>query len=89
MQTHRARMGENGRIVLPVELRKAMDLQGGQELMLTLDDDGLHIQTFRQSVARAQAMVREFVEPGRSLAEELIAERRQEAKFEEERWSKS
>ena len=89
MQMHRARMGDNGRIVLPVELRKAMDLQGGQELMLTVDEDGLHIQTFRQSIARAQAMVREFVEPGRSLAEELIAERRLEAKLEEDRWSKS
>lgn len=88
MQTHRARMSENGRIVLPVGVRKAMNLQGGQELMLTLDEDGLHIQTFRQSIARAQAMVRQFVEPGRSLADELIAERRLEAKLEEERWSK-
>ena len=48
-----ARMGENGRIVLPVELGKAMDLQGGQELMLALHEDGLHIQIFRQSIERA------------------------------------
>lgn len=38
--------------------------------------------TFRQRFAKAQELVREHVEPGVSLADELIAERREEAKRE-------
>lgn len=86
MTIERAQVSENGRIVIPVAFRKAMGLKGGESVTLSLDEHGLHIQTQRQRIARAQAMVREFVGPERSLADELIAERRLEAKREEERY---
>ena len=85
MHIEKARMSENGRIVLPSAIRKAMGLKGGDELTFSLDEEGLHIQTMRQKIARAQAMVRELVPPGPSIADELIAERRLEAKREPER----
>ena len=85
MLPEKARISENGRIVIPAAFRKAMGLKGGDTVTLSLDDGGLHIQTQRQRIARAQAMVREFIGSERSLADELIAERRQEAKREEER----
>ena len=85
MQTEIARMSENGRIVLPAAIRKAMDLKGGDELTLSLDEDGLHIRTMRQKIARAQAIARERAVPGRSLVDELIAERRLEAQREARR----
>jgi AbrB family looped-hinge helix DNA binding protein len=79
MQENRARLGENGRLVLPVQIRRAMGLESGADLALSLDEDGLHIRTQQQLIARAQAMVREVVAPGRSLVDELLAERRLEA----------
>ncbi len=85
MQTEMTRVSENGRIVIPAAFRAAMGLKGGETVSLSLDEMGLHIQTKRQQIARAQAMVREYLEPGRSLADELIAERRMEAKREAER----
>jgi len=84
MQIETARISENGRIVVPVSFRKAMGLKGGEKLTLSLDEHGLHIQTRSQLLARARAMVEEFAGPGRSLADELIAERRLEAMREEE-----
>jgi len=76
-------MGENGRVVIPAPIREAMGLKPGETLEVSLEEDGLRLRTQRQIIARAQAMVRKYVRPGRSLSAELIAERRLEAKREE------
>lgn len=62
-----------------------MNLKGGDEVTLSLDEEGLHIQTMRQKIARAQAIAVERAVPGRSLVDELIAERRLEAQREAKR----
>lgn len=38
------RMGQNGRIVVPAEIRKAMNLQEGDAIAFRYDENGLHIQ---------------------------------------------
>jgi hypothetical protein len=53
--------------------------------MIRMDEDGLHIQSKEQAIKRAQAAVRKYVGPDRSLSEELITERRLEAKREAKR----
>ena len=78
------RMSENGRIVIPAPIREAMGLRAGDTLEVSLEEDGLRLRTQRQMIARAQAMVRKMFGPGRSLSDELIAERRLEAKREEQ-----
>jgi hypothetical protein len=42
----------------------------------------LWIATLQHRLARAQRRIRKYVKPGRSLVDELIAERRQSAKHE-------
>jgi AbrB family looped-hinge helix DNA binding protein len=84
MQSQTTRMGENGRIVIPIHIREAMGIKPGDVLNVSLDEDGLRVQTQRQQIAQAQAVVRKLFGPGRSLSQELIAERRLEAKREEE-----
>jgi antitoxin PrlF len=39
-------------------------------------DDELRITTLKNRIERAQRRIRRYVKPGRSLADELIAERR-------------
>jgi len=51
----------------------------GDEVVLVLEPDGVRILTPRQAVKRAQELVRRYVTGGRSLADELIEERRREA----------
>jgi AbrB family looped-hinge helix DNA binding protein len=78
-------MGENGRLVIPAPIREAIGLKPGDPLQVTVDEYGLRIQTFRQQIAEARAALKQFIEPGRSLSAELIAERRLEAKREREK----
>ena len=84
MDVEWAQISKNGRIVVPVAYRKAMGLKGGERLALSLDREGLHIQSQRQMLERAQATVKELFGPGHSPSAELLAERRLEAKREEE-----
>jgi AbrB family looped-hinge helix DNA binding protein len=78
----RIRMSENGRVVIPAAIRKALGIKAGDELMLHLDEDGMKLTTTRLRVARAQRLVRKYGKPGVSLVDELIAERRAEARKE-------
>lgn len=78
----RARVNENGRIVIPAALRQALGIAAGDELILRVQDDELRITTLRGRIERARQIVRRHVKPGRSLVDELIAERRKAAKRE-------
>ena len=77
-----ARLGKAGRLVIPAEFRRALGVGPGSEVVLNLDEQGLHIYPADRALRRAQELVRRYVEPGRSLAEELIRERREEAERE-------
>ena len=72
-------LGENGRLVIPATYRKRMGVSPGDKLILRYEDGALKIMTPRQAVRFAQSLVRRYVSEERSLADELIAERRQEA----------
>jgi len=76
------RVSEGGRVVIPADYRKALGLNPGDEVVLLLEEGGIRILTPREAARRAQAAVRSYIPVGRSLADELIAERRQEARRE-------
>jgi AbrB family looped-hinge helix DNA binding protein len=78
----RIRLNENGRLVIPAAFRKALGINPGDEVVLRLEDDELRITTLKHRIARAQRLVRKYVKPGVSLADELIAERREEGRKE-------
>ena len=40
----RTKLTEGGRIVIPAEYRQALGLQVGDEIILRLEEDGIHIQ---------------------------------------------
>ncbi len=72
----KAKIAEGGRIVIPTEYRKALGLHVGDRVILSLDDNQLRIYTIDAAIRRAQDLVSQYVAPERSLADELIAERR-------------
>lgn len=82
MEQIRVRMNENGRIVIPSQVRKALGIRPGDEVILELDDHEVHLTTLRQRIAKAQERVRKYIPEGVSLVDELIAERREAAKHE-------
>lgn len=78
MMEFKTKLTEGGRIVIPAEYRQALGLHVGDELILRLEDGEVRIFTARQAIRRAQELVRRYIPQTRSLADELIAERREE-----------
>lgn len=78
VQEARAKVNENGRVVIPIQFREALGIEPGDEVIFSSDGETLRIETIRQRALQAQAMVRKYIDPSRSLADELIAERREE-----------
>lgn len=78
-EVHRAKINDEGRLVIPSELRKSLGLQPGQEVLLRKTDTGIELTTYDMAVKQFQDRVATSVTPGDSLADEQIAERRREA----------
>lgn len=74
----RTKLAEGGRIVIPVEYRQALGLHVGDEVVLLLEDGEVRMMTPQQAIKRAQELVSQYIKQGRSLSDELIAERRAE-----------
>jgi AbrB family looped-hinge helix DNA binding protein len=79
-----ARVGPAGRIVIPAEVRAALNLEEGDKLALEVVGDELVVTPQWVGIRRVQEQVAEIVPPNVSLADELIEERRQEAKREDD-----
>lgn len=75
------RLGKQGRLVVPASLRKVLGLELGDELVARAEDGRLIFEPKAAVVARLRAR---FKGIEGSLADELIAERREEAKHEAE-----
>jgi AbrB family looped-hinge helix DNA binding protein len=72
------RLGPQGRIVVPVELRRELALEEGTELAIRSDGRRLILEP-RTEVLRRLRRPFEHLPDGVSLAHELVAERRVEA----------
>ncbi len=77
-------VGPQGRIVIPAPLRKALNIQEGQRLIAHVEKGRLVMDTAQGILERIQAEFARKVPRGVSAVDELIAERRAEAKRERE-----
>ncbi len=82
----RSKLNENGRIVIPVALRQQMGLKAGDTLLLRVEGDVLVLESQRARIRRVQESLNRLIPADRVLSEELIAERRKEARRETEDW---
>jgi AbrB family looped-hinge helix DNA binding protein len=80
----RVRVDKKGSLLIPASFRKALGVKTGDNVILRIEDGELRITTMQKRIERAQRHVRKYVRPGVSLADELIAERRAEAKREQD-----
>lgn len=81
-QEIRLRLSENGRVVIPAQVRKALGVEAGDEIILEQERDSFRITTQQQRIAEARRRIRRYIKPGTRLVDELIAERREAAKHE-------
>ena len=75
----RVRLDSAGRIVVPAGFRRALGIGTGEELLLSLGDGCVRIQTIDAALARVRAIARRRRSSGASVVDEFIAERRAEA----------
>lgn len=83
-----ARINENGRIVVPAVIRKAMGLKLGDSVVMSLEDGVLHIEPRRAPyrASRIQDQSRKIAKPGTPASGDLVQERREESQAEKEEW---
>ncbi|MGD0367193.1 MAG: AbrB/MazE/SpoVT family DNA-binding domain-containing protein [Acidobacteriaceae bacterium] len=81
-QQIRLRLSENGRVVIPAQVRRELGVESGGEILLERQKNGYRLTTRRQRIQEAQRYLRRHIKPGVSLVDELIAERREAAKHE-------
>lgn len=82
-QVYRARLDRSGRIVLPQPVRENLHLDFGDEVLVVRTAEGYRIETPEQALRAAQDYLSSVVPAGVSLADELLAERRDEVAHEE------
>ena len=78
----RSRIEGKGRVVIPASFRNALGLNVGDEVDLRIEGNEIRISTLKGRLERSRQRLRKFVKPGRELADELIAARREAAKHE-------
>lgn len=77
-------VGPQGRLVVPASIRRELRMEPGQVLLARAEDGRLVLEPREAVVARIRSQFAAAT-GGQSLAEELIAERREEARREEAR----
>ncbi len=76
MNERTVKLMQDGSVVIPEEYRQALGLHLGDELIMRLENGEIHIAAHRHLVKHAQELIRQYIPQGRSLSDELLAERR-------------
>lgn len=81
------KIDSRGRVCIPSEMRKAMNFQPGDDVHVALVENELRVVGRDAVIARAQTLVGKLIPGAGPLSDQLIAERRVEAKREDEELS--
>jgi AbrB family looped-hinge helix DNA binding protein len=84
MKSLAVRVSKTGRLHLPAEVRRALDMKGATEVIVTIEDDSVRLRTPAQTLEHIRRLARPYKPQGRLASEELILERRAEARREEQ-----
>ena len=82
----KARLNENGRIVIPAAIREQMGLKPGDCVLMRLENGVLKIESHLARIRKIQEEFKKYAKPGVLTSDELIADRREEARREMEEW---
>ncbi|MGE0279534.1 MAG: AbrB/MazE/SpoVT family DNA-binding domain-containing protein [Rhizobiaceae bacterium] len=80
----RLKIDQAGRIVIPAEMRAAMLVKPGDRVTAEVVNGEFRIVSPRVAIRRVQAHARAVIPPGVDIVEELIRDRREEARKEAE-----
>lgn len=84
----KAPLSANGRIVIPAAIREELGLAPGDTLLMDVEDGVLRIESYPARIRRIQREFAKYAKPGILASDELIADRREEARREEEEFQR-
>jgi AbrB family looped-hinge helix DNA binding protein len=79
-QLFRSRLTEAGRVVIPAHFRERLGLELGTEIVISVDEEGIRIRPLTLAIEQAQNYFSSLGPSDSSASEELIRERRSEAR---------
>ncbi len=79
MSAERVRVGTNGRLVIPSKLRKETGIIDGVLVLMDHINGELRVRSMEKAFQGAQERLKPYLAGKRSMADELIADRRREA----------
>lgn len=82
-QTIDVKVASNGRMILPLEVRRAMGITGEAKVILTVIEDEVRLSPIGHGVSRAQALYREHAKIARTT-EDFLADRKADLAAEDE-----
>lgn len=80
--TAAAVVGPQGRVVIPAPVRKSLKIAAGTRLTFFVEGDRVSLQTRESALAELRRLFSDTGDTSTSLSEELIVERREEARRE-------
>lgn len=69
---------EGGRILIPINIRKALNLDIGDEVLLRIQEQEVHIIPLYKAVRQAQDLIRQYNTDNLKLTDVLYALRRED-----------
>ena len=60
MNEFRVKIGEDGRVLIPIFCRRQLKLSPGEEIIIKLDNNELHLFSLKQSLRNAQKIVKHY-----------------------------
>ena len=75
---HMTTIGKSGRLVIPVQFRRALGLKEGEGVMISLKDGHIEISLVDESIKKAQKKVKKYLRSDSDLVEMLFNDRKEE-----------
>ncbi len=82
MLAYKTLIKENGRIIIPVKLRKAANLSVGQRVILNIQNGEVKISSYDAKLKNIQETVKSYTKNNISLVDKLLEFRHEEKAYE-------
>ena len=76
MNIQRGKIVSGGRVQLPADVRRQLSLVEGDIVSIEVVNGEVHLRPMRESIKRMQERMKPYRIAGKSIVDELIAERR-------------
>lgn len=73
---------DGGKLIIPAQFRRELGIGVGDTVVVEMDRGELHVRSLSAAIRSAQEIVRGFVPEGTGLSDQLIEDRRIEARDE-------